>query len=84
MQSVESVLREYITKEIAAGSGSPPIEDSTKLIESGILDSLGVLKLVIFVEGKFGLKIAPTEVIPANFETVAALGDFVRRKAPGQ
>jgi acyl carrier protein len=79
---VESFLRDFIVKEIGVSSGSPPIGESTKLIETGVLDSLSVLKLVMFIEDKFGIKVGADEVIPDNFETLDAMADFVRSKKP--
>jgi len=78
--TIESLVREYIAKEIAAGADAPPLDDETKLIESGILDSLSILKLVIFIEEQFGLKVAPDDVVPDNFQTIPAIGSYIRTK----
>jgi acyl carrier protein len=77
---IESSLKNYIVKEIAVGSDSPPIGDDTKLIESGVLDSLSILKLVMFIEERFGVKVGADEVVPENFETLGAIVEFVRQK----
>jgi acyl carrier protein len=78
--SAESVIREYITREVVARPGLPPVENDTKLIESGILDSLSVLNLVLFLEKKFGVKVAPEDIVQENFETVERIIKYLRDK----
>jgi len=77
---IESSLRDYITREAGGKGDLPKIEGTTRLIDSGILDSLSVLRVVIFIEERFGIKVSADEVIPANFETLGAMVEFVRRK----
>lgn len=77
---VEDSIRDYVVREIAVSSDTSTIKDDTKLIESGILDSLSVLKLVIFIESRFGLKVAPDEVVADNFQTISAISAYIRTK----
>jgi acyl carrier protein len=79
-QSMEQVIREYVNREVLAGLELPPIKDDTQLVESGVLDSLSILRLVLFIEERYSLKIAPDEVVSENFETVEAICKFVRSK----
>jgi acyl carrier protein len=81
---VEAVLKDYITNEIASTSSHTKIEDDTKLIETGILDSLSILKLVTFIEEKFSLRVVPEDVVEENFETPASIGRYVRDKVAHQ
>jgi len=80
---IESSLKDFIVNEIGVRSDLSPIGDDTKLIESGVLDSLSVLKLVMFIEEKFGIKVGADEVVSDNFETLDAMASFVRKKKPG-
>lgn len=50
------------------------------LIDKGLLDSVGVLQLVVFIEEKFDVTIEDDEVVPENFETVRTIGRYVRQK----
>ncbi len=56
------------------------LEDSDPLLESGILDSLGILDVVGFVEQQFAISISDEELVPENFHTVESLVAFVQRK----
>ena len=77
---MKQVIREYINNEVLAGQDIPPIKDDTELVESGILDSLSILRLVLFIEEKYSLKVAPEDVIRENFETVDAISDYIQKR----
>ena len=53
------------------------------LLDSGILDSLGVLELVTFLEEELGVLIVDDELVPENFSTVERLARFAGRKMDG-
>ena len=57
-----------------------PIAGDDNLLESGIIDSLGILDLVSFFEQEFGIVVADDELIPENFQSVARLTRFVEQK----
>ncbi|MEA5143355.1 MAG: phosphopantetheine-binding protein [Oscillibacter sp.] len=50
-----------------------------KLIDNGLLDSLSLLTLVSELEDAFGIEITPTDLIPANFNSAAAMWEMVQR-----
>jgi acyl carrier protein len=56
------------------------LSDETPLLEAGIIDSLGVLDVVAFLEGNFGMKVEDEELIPDNFGSIKRLSAFVEKK----
>jgi acyl carrier protein len=52
----------------------------TPLVQSGIVDSLGMVDLVQFLEETFTIRINDEDMVPDNFDTVAAMAAFVERK----
>jgi acyl carrier protein len=50
------------------------------LLAQGIIDSMGILSLVSFMEARFGIKASDDDMVPENFETLEALRQFVERK----
>lgn len=54
--------------------------DQDSLIETGIVDSMGMLELVVFVESDFEIEVQDVDLIPENFESVEALSKFVESK----
>lgn len=73
-------IRDYIIENFLFGDTEPLEDDSMSLLDNGIIDSTGVMELVAFLEGDFGLTIADEELVPENLDSVANLADFVARK----
>ena len=59
------------------------VQDGDALLESGIIDSMGVLELVEFVEQEFSISVSDDELVPDNFQTIQRLADFVNKKQGG-
>lgn len=56
------------------------IERDTALLEKGILDSLGILDVVSFLESEFSILINDEDLLPENFQTLSTLSAFVLKK----
>ncbi len=70
------VLKEYIREELMNGSSSE-LDESENLLAAGIIDSLGILRLVSFVEEKFGIEVPDEDVTIDNFQSVKSMSDYV-------
>ena len=72
-------IREFILEKfpLARKRG---LQDTDALLETGILDSLGVLDLVGYVEQKFSIVVEDEELVPENFQSVDTLASYVQRK----
>ena len=78
-------VRQYLTDRYAAelqarGLRPDQISDDVDLLNEGIIDSMGSMELVAFVESAFGIKVEMSEVVVKNFDSVRQLANFVRRK----
>jgi len=82
MSDPRSDLRKFIIDNFLFGqeSAASPLGDEESLLESGVIDSTGILELVAFVEEHFGLTIADDELLPENLDSIAQLVAFVARK----
>jgi acyl carrier protein len=58
------------------------ITPETALIEAGLIDSLTIFKLIVFLEEHFTIKIQAEDIVVENFKTVCALQALVQRKLP--
>ncbi|HKV25963.1 MAG TPA: acyl carrier protein [Candidatus Acidoferrum sp.] len=52
------------------------------LLEGGVLDSLGILDLVAFIEREFQVVLSDEELLPENFESISHITAFIRNKVP--
>jgi acyl carrier protein len=59
---------------------SAQIEDDDSLLEKGIIDSVGVLELVLYLEEEYGVKLEDEEVIPENLDSIANIDNLIRSK----
>ena len=78
--SVNERIRGFILEKfpLARKQG---LKSNDRLLEGGILDSLGVLDLVSFVEQEFAIQISDDELVPDNFQTIEQLAAFVQAKS---
>lgn len=79
MNILEGVEKILLT-EIAVGFGRESLGPDEDLLAQGIIDSLGVVSLIVSLEKAFGIKILDEEVIPENFQTLNSLAEFVEQK----
>jgi acyl carrier protein len=70
-------IRAFIVERLAPATGRTTLDDDEDLIESGVVDSLGIFQLVAFLEERFGVAIADTEITPDNFGTIARIERLV-------
>lgn len=59
------------------------IGDDDPLLRTGILDSLGILEVVSFIEQEFAVHVDDEELVPESFESIATIARFVDRKRGG-
>ncbi|HLE16993.1 MAG TPA: acyl carrier protein [Syntrophales bacterium] len=73
-------IMEFIKNQLVREKTMKNIGRGDDLIESGIIDSLGILKLLEFLESKFSIHIADEELIPENFHSIESIESFISRK----
>ena len=78
--TIETQIKDYIAKNLLFSDNGFQYPDDVSFLDEGIVDSVGVMELVAFVEDKFKLKIDDMDVTPDNFDSVTRLAAFVRRK----
>ena len=61
-------------------SDAAQVNADTPLIRSGLVDSLGMEDLIVFLEDSFGIAVEDEDLMPDNFETATAIASFVQRK----
>jgi acyl carrier protein len=81
MQEYTGALTEFIRQELLHGR-SVKLDDDLDLLSAGVIDSLGILRMVSFMEERFGVKVPDEDVVFENFQSIRAMADYVaQRKA---
>lgn len=76
-------IRRFIVDELMYGDDAQPLEEETPLCE-GIVDSIGLVDLVLFLEEEFSISIDDADLTADNFRSVAAIERLVSRRVAGE
>ena len=79
--AVAAAVTTFIVDNFLFGNAAEAPAPSASFMETGLIDSTGVLELVAFVESTYGIKVGDDELVPENLDSVANLAGFVVRKA---
>jgi acyl carrier protein len=74
-------IREFIVETFLFGADDGQLEDGDSLLESGVVDSTGVLELVGFLEEEFGIEVKDEELVPENLDSIDNLAAFIEKKS---
>ncbi len=78
--NVKDQIRQFVSEELAAAKGVTLVSDDQSLIDNGVVDSLGIFRLVTFLEENFGVKIGDEEISADNLASVDMIEQLVLRK----
>ena len=79
MSEFGTKIKEFIMTEVNPDLHLERIDDDEPLIESGIIDSLGVLKILAFLDEQFGIDLSSEEIKPENFRSVRSICALIER-----
>jgi acyl carrier protein len=79
---METVINDYISREFIRDPALLPLADDASLLDSGILDSLSLLRLVVFLEERFGITMGDADLLPENFASVNTICAYLRAREP--
>lgn len=75
----QTIIQKFILDELAKGR-KKTIDVNDDLLGEGIIDSLGILQLVAFIEEKFNYTVPDEDVVIENFMSVNALSHYLDQK----
>lgn len=76
-------LIEFIKKDLARGKGIGDLSETDDLVEAEVMDSLGIMKLILFLEENFSIKISDEDLTLENFRSVQSIWSLVEKKSKG-
>lgn len=78
--SMATEVEEFIVQEIALGRGIDTVAHDQDLLADEVIDSLGIVEVISFLEGKYGVKVDDDDLAPENFRSVDSIVAFVEKK----
>ena len=77
---VKQQVRDYILQNYLFSTDANALQDEVSLMKSGVIDSTGVLELIMFLQERFAIEVADEEMVPDNLDSVSNIVSFVARK----
>jgi acyl carrier protein len=75
-------IRQFIVEEFLEEASADQLPDDYDLLVNGVIDSLGLLKLIEWLAERFDIVVDDVEIAPEDFRTVDSIGQFVARTGP--
>lgn len=76
----EQLIKEFILSELASEHTDDELLNTDNLIESGMIDSLGIVKLIAYLEKTYSIQITEDDIVVDNFETINTISSLLRSK----
>ncbi len=83
LKNISNPIREFLQEHYLFGYGEEEFSDDASLLEHGILDSLGILEIIAFIESEFDIKVPDEEILPENFDSVEGISRYIMKRLGG-
>jgi acyl carrier protein len=80
IDDIKTVVLNYIAENLQYRATVGSLKETDSLLKAGLIDSVGVLELVAFLEASFAIEVSDADVLPENIDSVAGIVAFVQRK----
>ena len=81
MEEMRGVLRTFILENYLFTDDESALKDDDSFLDNGILDSMGVLELMSFLEDDLSIPVEGDEVVPDNLDSINKVLAFIKTKA---
>jgi acyl carrier protein len=82
--TIAQEIRGFVVGNFLFGQDSGGLTEDQSFLETGIIDSTGVLELVAFLEQRYGISVDDRELLPDNLDSISNVTRFVTRKVGAQ
>ena len=79
----EGLVRRFLAEQVLGEDEVRRIGPDDHLLKMGVLNSLTLTHLIVYLEEQLGIQVLPSEFDPQNFQSIRAICEYVGRKAPG-
>jgi acyl carrier protein len=81
---IRNEVREFVARQYLPDASAETVTDTMPLITSGIIDSIGMLGLVDFIESRYAIEFMPREIDVHTLDTVERIESLIRGKLSGR
>jgi acyl carrier protein len=79
-EQITQTIRKFLFENYLFGYDEKEFDDDSSFLDYGVLDSLGILELIAFIEKEFGIEITDMEILPENLDSVNSVSRLVYKK----
>jgi acyl carrier protein len=79
-QQIKQQITDFISTNFLFDDTRPALNEKNSLLETGVIDSTGVLELIAFIEETYGIKVEDEEIVPENLDTILDITYFIKQK----
>ena len=83
-RTIERDLRQFLAENFILDDDGATLAADQSLTEAGVLDSMGVLELIMFIEERYGVTVPDEDTLPENLDSVARIVNYVERRLAGK
>jgi len=80
MQQIEQEVRQFVIDNFVRTAGNGDFSNDDSFLDTGLVDSMGIMNLVEFVREKFSIEIENEELVPEHWDSVRQVVEFVQSK----
>jgi acyl carrier protein len=80
--TIEQRVRAFILETFYVGEPDE-LTNHVSLLDSGIVDSTGMMEVILFLEREYSIRIQDHETVPENLESISQIAAFIERKRSG-
>lgn len=81
MNNYAPQIKAFIIENFLFNAEGSSLGDDESFLESGIIDSTGILEVVAWIEETFGIRVPDSDLLPENFDTVQRLATYLEKSA---
>ncbi len=78
--AVESKVRTYVLENYLFTDDQSELDSNDSFLEKGLIDSTGILEIILFLEEEFAIQVTDQEMLPENLDSVANIVNFIAKK----
>jgi acyl carrier protein len=79
-QDIKQQIIDFISTNFLFNDEQKEIDEKASLLETGVIDSTGVLELIAYIEETFNIKVEDEEIVPENLDTILDITYYIKQK----
>ena len=80
IEQVTQRIRNFVLENYMFGYDESELCNDSSLLDLGIIDSTGIMELVVFLENEFNIKVLDEETLPENLDSINCISSYVSKK----